>query len=413
MKPVYHNQLPAMKGYLPKRMQLRDYQQEAVNKIRWAENMEGNDLIVLPTGAGKSLVIAEIANQKDTPVLIFQPSKEILEQNMGKLSEIVGEAVVGVYSASLARKEIKKYTFATIGSVKNKFSDFQHFKLVIIDEAHLVNPKSTGSMYMKFLEKIGNPKCIGLTATPYRLTPQYMRYPSGYVETITTIKLVNRVRPKFWDRLLTCVNVGQLIAEGYLCPLEYHLIPLINQEDIKLNRSRSDFDLEAFEKQIAGGNEKINKVLNSCLEHFVSTLVFCSSVEQAEDLASWFDRAEVVSAKTSKKERDRIINGFKSGEIKMVMNVGVLTTGFDHPALDCVVLLRPTRSIGLYYQMLGRGLRKAEGKKVCHIVDMTDTVKKIGRVETIKVEKVDGKWELLTERGSWHAKELYRFEIQK
>jgi DNA repair protein RadD len=126
-----------------------------------------------------------------------------------------------------------------------------------------------------------------------------------------------------------------------------------------------------------------------------------------------FMDAEVVSAKTKPKERDRVINGFKDGSIKMVMNVGVLTTGFDHPKLDCIVLLRPTRSIGLYYQMVGRGLRKAEGKTSCAVVDMTDTVKKIGRVETIRVEKVDGKWELLTERGSWHAKELYRFEIQK
>lgn len=394
-------------------MNLRPYQQQAVDKLLWSANMEGNDLVCLPTGAGKSLVIASIAQDKDYPVLIFQPTREILEQNMGKLSEIVGEAVVGVYSASLRLREIKKYTFATIGSVKNRPEEFSHFKLVIIDECHLVNPKSLGSMFVKFLKAIGSPKVIGLTATPYRLTPQYVRYQSGFVETITTIKLINRIREKFWSRLIFNINVGELIDAGYLCPLKYHLIPLISQEDIKLNKSKSDFDLVAFEKQIAGSDEKIYKVLDKCRANFKSTLVFCSSVEQAEQLADMFMDAEVVSAKSKPKERKRVVDGFKSGEIKMVMNVGVLTTGFDHPSLDCVVLLRPTRSIGLFYQMLGRGLRKAEGKEFCTIVDMTDTVKKIGRVESIRVEKVDGKWELLTEKGSWHARELYRFNIQK
>ena len=103
--------------------------------------------------------------------------------------------------------------------------------------------------------------------------------------------------------------------------------------------------------------------------------------------------------------------GLRLDEVKAVFNVGVLTTGFDHPALDCIILLRPTRSIGLYYQMLGRGVRIAEGKTACKIIDLTSTVKNMGRVETIKLVRRD-KWELESEAGSWHNRELYRYTIK-
>lgn len=394
-------------------MILRDYQQEAVNKIQWASQLEGNDLICLPTGAGKSLVIASIASQNVDHVLIIQPSREILVQNMTKLSSVVGEAVVGAYTASLARKEIKKYTFATIQSIYKKPEDFAHFKLVIIDECHLVNPKSLDSMFMTFLNKIGNPKCIGLTATPYRLMPQYIRDQFGGVETITTIKLINRIKERFWNRLLFNINIGDLIAQDYLCPLKYYDQKLLAQEEIAVNKSRSDFDLEKYGQQISNKEKQIVDTILLCEKHRKSVLVFCPSVD---DAIRWFclvPNSEVITAKTKKKDRTRIVDGFKSGAIKTVFNVGVLTTGFDHPELDCIVLLRPTRSLALYYQMLGRGVRKADGKTSCAVVDMTDTVNKLGRIETIRLEKVDGKWEILSEKGSWHAKELYRFTINK
>ncbi|MDD4027011.1 MAG: DEAD/DEAH box helicase [Candidatus Shapirobacteria bacterium] len=401
-------------------MELRPYQKTAVEKLQWSAKMPGNDLVSLPTGAGKSLIIAQIASDNGTHVLIIQPTREILEQNLDKLSVIVGKDVVGVYSASLGRKEIKKYTFATIGSIFRKPEDFVHFELIIIDECHLVNPKRLGSMFLEFLNKVNElkgsaVKVVGLTATPYRLCQQYLRYPNGFIDTITTIKLINRVRPAFWNRLIYNINVGELIEQGYLCPLKYHNIVLVKQEQMKLNISHSDFDLEAFEDQIAEKDNEIYRVLEACSKNFKSTLVFCPTVENAEKLADMFFDGEVVSAKTKPKERKRIINGFKSGEIKIVFNVGVLTTGFDHPALDCIVLLRPTRSIGLLYQMVGRGLRIAEGKKFCTVVDLTDTIKKIGRVETFKLEKVENKWNLTSETNltGWNGVELYKFTIQK
>lgn len=394
-------------------MPLRPYQQQAVDKLLWSASLEGNDLISLPTGSGKSLVIASIASGKDSHVLILQPTREILLQNMSKLSQVIPEDEIGAFSASLNLKNIKKYTFATIGSIYRRPEDFKHFKLVIIDECHLVNPKSLGSMFMELLKNIGNPKVIGLTATPYRLCQQYMRNEYGGVYTITTIKLINRIKERFWSRLIFNINVGDLINQDYLCPLEYHHVKLIAQENIAMNKSRSDFDLEKYGRQISDKEEQITKIINGVSRFKKSVLVFCPSVDDAEKWSKLVKGSEVISAKTKKKERIRIIDGFKSGEIKSVFNVGVLTTGFDHPGLDCIVLLRPTRSIGLYYQMVGRGLRKSPGKKFCTIVDMTDTVNKLGRVETIKLEKIEGKWELVSEKGSWHGRELYRFEVNK
>lgn len=403
---------------------LREYQKETVEKLKWSADMAGNDLISLPTGSGKSHVIAEVALNNGKDVLILQPSREILEQNRDKLQAIVGKDVVGVYSASLGSKVIKKYTFATIGSIYKKPEDFIHFNLIIIDECHLLNPKRPSGMFLKFINKVnqlkGSPiKIIGLTATPYRLTQQYVRYKNGFVDTITTIKLINRVRCKdgstFWNRLIFNINVGDLIAQGFLCPLKYHNITLVKQEDMKLNISHSDFDLTAFEKQIEKKDEEIYNVLEACSKSYKSTLVFCPTVENAEKLADMFFDGEVVSAKTKPKERKRIIEGFKNGEIKMVFNVGVLTTGFDHPALDCIVLLRPSRSIGLVSQMVGRGLRLSPDKKFCTIIDFTDTINKIGRIESFKLEKIDGKWNLTTEtnKTGFNGVELYRFTIQK
>ncbi|MGD0577267.1 MAG: DEAD/DEAH box helicase, partial [Candidatus Staskawiczbacteria bacterium] len=301
------------------------------------------------------------------------------------------------------------FTFATIGSVYLKSEQFSHFKTIIIDECHLVNPKNLDGMFTQFLQAIGNPKCIGFTATPYRMDSFYKRLSFGY-ETIVTIALINRRRHHFWHRLIYNINNEDLLKQGYLCPLEYIDKSIINQEDIPLNKSRSDFDLTLFEKKIEDKKGEIFEAITLAWKTSKSILVFCSSVEQANELQEMFkDYSEVVTAKTNKKERKRIIDDFRSQKIPIVFNVGVLTIGFDHPALDCIVLLRPTRSIALYYQMIGRGVRVAPGKTSCKVIDLTSNVKNLGRVETIKLEKKEGKWELLSETGSWHNAELYRF----
>lgn len=389
---------------------LYPHQKEAVKKLLWSRKLEGADLAILPTGAGKSIIIAELARQMNQPILILQPRKEILEQNYEKLEAIVGEDQIGVYSASMNRKDINTYTFATIGSIYKQPELFKHFKMVLIDEAHLVNPKRAGSMYTSFLKDIGEPKVVGFTATPYRLDQRYERRKSGTIITHTCTKLINRLQGRFWHRIMFNINIQDLIDQGYLVPLKYMTKTVIEHKDIPTNISKSDFNLEAYEDLLS---DKDDNLIAVCLgmEYSKSVLVFCSSVKQAEDLSELLvENSAVITAKTKKKDRTRIIKGFREGRIQTVFNVGVLTIGFDHPELGCIVLLRPTKSIGLYYQMIGRGVRKAPGKKFCRVIDVTGTVDFIGKVETIKLVKRD-MWELESEKGSWHKRPLYSFMI--
>ena len=172
---------------------LRDYQKECVDKIIWDLNQSGNSLCVVPTGGGKSVIIAEAVRAYGDHVLIIQPTKEILEQNYGKLLHYVHESEIGIYSASMGEKEVGKYTLATIQSIYKRPEFFSHFKLVIIDEAHQLNPKSMG-MFMTFLKQIGNPKVLGTTATPYRLDSMYVDWGQENARIVTTVKLINRMK---------------------------------------------------------------------------------------------------------------------------------------------------------------------------------------------------------------------------
>lgn len=403
-------------------IQLRDYQKEAINKVKWSMTLEGNDLLQLPTGAGKSIVIAELANYLNTDVLILQPTKEILEQNRAKLGLYVDNEDIGSYSASVNEKVVRKYTFATIQSVYKVPELFQHIKLVVLDEAHLLNPKDTGSMFQQFLTGMGHPKVIGTTATPYRIFPTYfVNYDKDGNKNLyqaNSIKVLTRVLDKqggerFWDRIVYKIDACELIEKGYLCPLKYVDKTTITQDLVPLNKSRTDFDMEAYDAMVSKIDQDVVSLVQEAQLAHKHVLVFCNSISQSERLASYFPEARSISSKTKPKDREEIINGFKEGRYQTVFNVGVLTTGFDHPALDAIVLLRPTRSVALYYQMLGRGVRIHPGKTHCTVYDWTDTVKRIGKLETIKLEKVDGKWDVVTETQTWHGRELYRFVVKE
>ncbi len=402
---------------------LRPYQQKAIERIKWGMTLDGHDLLQLPTGAGKSIVIAELANYFNQDILILQPSVEILEQNKKKLAQYVDEDEIGVYSASYGEKIIKKYTFATIGSVYKVPEEFEHFKIVLLDEAHLLNPKDTGSMFLSFLEAIKVKKVIGFTATPYRIFPTYFvdDSPGGdrAMYQSNSIKVLTRLKPAFWARIIYSINAGELIEQGYLCPLQYVDKTTITQEMVPLNKGRTDFDMEAYDKIVAKMDQDIVSLIKEAQLKHKHVLVFCNSIMQSERLTTYFPEARSVSSKTKVKERQEVIDGFKEGRYQTVFNVGVLTTGFDHPALDCIVMLRPTRSVTLYYQMLGRGVRTFPGKTHCTVYDWSDAVKKIGTLESIKLEKIP------TEKGTlmwnvtsagrtdgWHGKELYKFKIK-
>jgi len=393
---------------------LRPYQEAAVNKLLWSQKFPEPDICVLPTGAGKSLVIADLSHKLKEPVLILQPSREILLQNAGKMATYVDKSEIGIYSAGIGRKDKGFFTFATIQSIYKKPEEFSHFRQVIIDECHAVNPKNLDGMFTSFLKRIGNPKVTGFTATPYRLDQMYIRDEFGGLETHTTTKLINRIKQRFWHRIVYNIDNIDLVNQGFLVPLKYMDKSVIQHEEIPTNISKSDFNLQAFEQKIKSKQQEILEAIFFAEQLGKSVLVFCSSVDQAQGLQALVPNSAVVTAQTKPKDRTQIIDDFRNQRTQTVFNVGVLTTGFDHPSLDCIVLLRPTMSIGLYYQMLGRGVRTHEesGKKFCRVIDMTGTVKKLGRIESIRLKRDETGWNLESETcANWHNKSLYTFNL--
>ncbi len=230
----------------------------------WSLTLEGNDIVSMAQGSGKSHVIAEFVNQYGKPVLILVPSKEILEQDLDKLSKLIDPSDIGVYSASMNSKEIKKVTIGTIQSAYKHPEQFAHYEVVLIDECDLLDPKHFDGMYNKFFQAIGIKKVIGLSATPFRRAINYQRWgqQKWMVKSLTTTKMINRVRPVFWDRMLEVVNVKNLQAQGYLTELTYKEMTLVDHDDIPVNKSRSEFDLEKFEEKIKNDYTSVAEFIN-------------------------------------------------------------------------------------------------------------------------------------------------------
>jgi DNA repair protein RadD len=397
---------------MKKEIVLRPYQNDAIERALWSiEKFDNNSLIVLPTGAGKSLLIAGIADNLRKEVLILQPSKEILEQNMEKLKLYVPEDEIGVYSASAKRKDINKYTFATIQSIYKKPELFNHIGLVLVDECHQVNPKNAKGMFSSFLKKIGNPVTIGLTATPFRNIPYTFRADNGFYISKLSLRLINRVNPRVWNRISYNINNHELVEQGYLTPLKYFDRSEIPHQRIPLNKSGTDFDLTKFNKMFQPLETQIIDSIIKAQFYRKAILVFCASLEQAERFSNAVEGSRWVSGETPLQERTEIIEGFKNGDIKVVFNMGVLTTGFDFPELDTIYLLRPTKSLGLYYQMLGRGVRTALDKKDCYVLDYSGSYKELGKIEDIKYYNENNYWEVYANGEKWHGKVIYERDL--
>lgn len=361
--------------------ELRDYQREAVDAaVRFfSTGNKKNGLIVLPTGSGKSLVIANIALRLNAPVLIFQPSKEILEQNYEKLCSYGVLMDVGIFSASFNRKQVSTITFATIGSVKNCKDFFRRFRYVIIDECHYVNAEA--GMYKDFIETIGC-KVLGLTATPYRL------YSSRFYGSM--LRFITRTSPRIFNEMLYCVQVGTLLSRGYLAKMNYYQLNVVDTSRLKLNSIGADYtdaSVRRHYKEIKFNDTLENIIHRLLVAGRTSILVFTRFIEEAEYVAKAIGTsAAVVSSGTNKADREEILRRFKAKEINVVSNVGVLTTGFDFPELATVVLARPTMSLALYYQMIGRAIRPYKDK-VSWVVDLCGNYKRFGRVEDLQVRE--------------------------
>ena len=359
-------------------MKLRYYQEDAIKAIL----SNNNGIICLATGTGKSIVIAEAIKQINGNCLILQPNIEILEQNYQKLARYTNE--IAIYSASAKSKQIARFTFATIGSIKD-YSLFKNFKTLIVDECHRMDAKGGG--YKNLIDNIKFDRIIGLTATPYRnhATGDYNYITKQYSNYRNELRFLHKTKPSFFNDILYCYQPHDAFNDGYLSKLKYTEF----KYDAKYLKSWSgDFSEESIIKSNEY-NDTYKSIIEICKDVKAKhILIFATNIMEAEKisliLAKTSFRASFIHSQCN--DRENKLKLFKSGEIKILVNVGILTTGYDFPELDCIILARPTNSLPLYLQMLGRGTRLAEGKDFCYIYDLCNNVKNFGKMEDIKIQ---------------------------
>lgn len=364
-------------------MKLRDYQQRSIDHLySWfGAGNPGNPCLVLPTGAGKSHVIAALCkdalqNWPQTRVVMLTHVKELISQNAEKMRQHWPGAPMGIYSASIGRRDLgEPITFAGIQSVRTKADQIGHVDLIVIDECHLVSHKNEGA-YRQLIGALSaiNPalRVIGLTATPYRLG-------HGLITDGEAL----------FDSLIEPVLIEELIQRGFLAPLKSKI-------------TREKLSAEGVHKR---AGEYIEKELQAAVdtdEHNTAVvdevialagdrkawLFFCTGVQHAENIAQALnDRgitAACITGKTPKKERERLLTAYKAGEIRALTNANVLTTGFDYPDIDLIAMLRPTMSPGLYVQMAGRGLRPKSHTDHCLVLDFAGVVQQHGPITAVQ-----------------------------
>lgn len=364
-------------------MILRDYQRRALDSIyEYYAHNSGNPVLSLPTGSGKTHVIAQLCREAieakpDCRIIVLAHVKELLKQNCDKLLATWPQAPAGIFSAGLERREIRQVTIAGIQSVWRRAKQFGPTDIAIVDEAHRI-PHGSEGRYRRFLEELEeispNLAVIGLTATAFRTR-------SGYL---------HRGKDALFSDLIFEQDVSELIAQGYLSPLAGK--GMVNEIDTTGIAVRAgEFDQKQLEARVANQTlleAQIAEVLRYGADR-KSWLVFASGVDHAEtitlDLALNGISAKTVLGKTPPRERDRVIAAFKAGEVRALVSVGVLSEGFDHPGVDMLVLLRPTKSPGLFVQQLGRGLRTADGKKDCLILDFSGNIMRHGPLNMVRV----------------------------
>jgi DNA repair protein RadD len=354
--------------------QLRPYQTAAVEATLAHFRADPSPaLIVLPTGAGKSLVIAELARRATGRVLVLAHVRELVEQNHAKLVSYGSEA--GIFSAGLDRKDKDQKTiFGSIQSVA-RASDgfFEDFSLLIIDECHRVSMEGE-TQYQQVITKLqaANPrlKVLGLTATPYRLG-------FGWIyEYHRQRKIQQTTEPRFFKKCVYELTIRYMISHGYLTPPVRIDAPVASYDFSSLKLHGAHYFQKEIEKLLSDQG-RITKVI---IQNIVDlsqdrqgVMIFTSSVKHAQEIMRYLPPfvSAMIVGDTESKDREEAIEAFKARRLKYLVNVSVLTTGFDAPHVDAIAILRPTESASLYQQIVGRGLRLSPGKTDCLVLDYT------------------------------------------
>ena len=377
-------------------MKLRYYQRDAIDSLHhWFANRPAEDhaLIVLPTAAGKTIIFSHfikeiLAKDPTARFLVMAHRKELVEQAETKLKTVWPDAPVGVLAAGMKRFEIDSQILIasrdTLASPK-RLDAVGSFDYIIIDEAHNV-PPSSHTRYKKIITTLSdrNPmKVMGCTATPYRMG-------QGYIYG-------NR-KDHFFKGLAYSVSIPELIRNGFLCRLSAYAVnedAIIDAGAVALKFKNGDFKESELEK-IAMVDDTILQVINDWIDNAytkgrTATVFFCVSVLHAEKmtqcLKTYGIEAECVTGETPKDKREDVLKRFNAGSIHAICNVGVLTEGWDAPRADCVALLRPTQSVGLFVQMCGRGMRLHEEKDNCLLLDYGENVARHGCLDEIQPDQ--------------------------
>lgn len=360
----------------------RWYQQEAEDKVfDYIENGGRKGLVCLPTGTGKSALPAQFSKRllKKNPmskIIMVTHSATLIEQNYKTLKRIYPDALAGIHSAGLKSRDFHdQIIYGGIQSMYKHADRFGKVDLVVTDEAHMMSPNSE-TMYGKFFDALeqANPKMVsvGLTATPYRLKDGML------------------IDSDNFDDILLDLTQGddfiRFIDEGYLCELYPHDPDShMDLEGVKLTSS-GDFNLAALESK----NNR-TEVTEKIVKHVISNrgerrrgMSFCISIAHAEEMSRMFNEAGIPSAayhsQLTSEERDRIMKARRNGELEMITNVDTLTTGYDEPEMDHIVGARPTQSVALNIQMLGRGTRPWEGKNGTVVWDFAANILRLGSI---------------------------------
>lgn len=385
-------------------MKLRDYQQDAVNAVfEGVKNGQMSGVIVAPTGSGKSIILAEISRillttWVGTKVVVATHVYELLEQNAEKFHLLCPDIQYGIYSAGLKRKETKeRIVFAGIQSAAKHAFDFGKVDMLIIDECHRINPNEQ-TQYGRFIKnlKINNPNVVivGLSATPYRMDRGLLWEGDNAL-----------FEGPYYD-----ISIIKLIEDKYLSPvISKGGVEKIDLKGVKT--TAGDYNQKQLEKAASGAEltrAAVDEIL-ACTVDRKSVIIFCTGVDHANMVCREINRrnrelhlmnddeiaerhlitndeikvCRVITGNTPTEERKHLLDDYKNGKFKYLANVNVLTTGFDNPNIDVIVLLTATKSCAKYIQMVGRGMRLAEGKENCLLLDYGGNVIRHGCINDV------------------------------
>jgi DNA repair protein RadD len=375
-------------------MQLRQYQIAPVEKgVKYFNTPAVKpSIIVAPTAAGKSIIIAEIVDRIKSKVIVLQPSKELLKQNYEKFINLGGKA--DIFSASMNTKELGSITYATIGSIIKASDRVKRMGInkIIIDECDRF-PRENSGMLRKFLESINAKHVLGLTATPLKLQTNLGLDNVSYSKLVM---LTNKSKKgNYFKDIIHVIQVQEMLSLGYWSEIKYDSVKF-DSSDLVLNSSGADFTDASIEKSFT--NQSMDETILAKIKQYSdrkSILVAVPTIENAVNLSKKVPNSAALHSNLKSDERDNIIDGFKTGTIKVIFQVNILTVGFDYPELDCLICARPTASLSWWYQFVGRGTRIHPNKKDVLVVDLVDSLSRFGRVEDLVYKKDDkDRWEL-------------------